>query len=143
MIKIEVKEATVVRPAEETPRRVLWSSSLDLLVGSNHVPTVYFYRRPTDGAANFFDVAVLKATLAKALVPFYPLAGRLRQNSDDNRIEIDCNAEGVLFVEAEADSALDDFGDFAPSPEFHGLIPAVDYSGGISSYPVLVLQVYI
>lgn len=138
MIDINVKESTLVRPAEETPRRRLWNSSLDLVVPSVHTPSVYFYR-PT-GAANFFDVAVVKAALSRALVPFYPMAGRLRRD-DDGRIEIDCNAKGVLFVVAETTSLIDDFGEFAPTPELRRLIPSVDYSAGISSYSLLILQV--
>ncbi|PON89335.1 Transferase [Trema orientale] len=135
---IKVREETMVKPAAETPRRVLWNSNLDLVIPSIHTPSVYFYR-PT-GAANFFDPSVMKQALSKALVPFYPMAGRLRRD-DDGRIEIDCNAEGVLFVEAESDSVIDDFGDFAPTPELRRLIPPVDYSGGIASYPLLLLQV--
>lgn len=73
-------------------------------------------------------------------MPFYPMAGRLKRD-EDGRIEIDCNAEGVLFVEAETDSAIDDFGDFAPTLELRQLIPAVDYSKGMESFPLLVLQV--
>jgi shikimate O-hydroxycinnamoyltransferase len=56
------------------------------------------------------------------------------------RIEINCNGEGVLFIEAETDSAMGDFVDFKPSDELRQLIPTVDYSD-ISSYPLLVLQV--
>lgn len=128
----------MVKPAAETPRRVLWNSNLDLVVPSIHTPSVYFYR--PNGAANFFDPDVLKQALGKALVPFYPMAGRLRRD-DDGRIEVDCNAEGVLLVEAQSNSVIDDFGDFAPTPELRRLIPPVDYSAGIESYPLLVLQV--
>ena len=39
------------------------------------------------------------------------------------------------------DTAVDDYGDFAPTVEFNRLIPAVDYTGGISSFPFVVLQV--
>ncbi|KAJ4822147.1 hypothetical protein Tsubulata_017298 [Turnera subulata] len=134
---INVKESTMVRPAEETPGRGLWNANVDLVVPRFHTPSVYFYR-PT-GAANFFDANVLKEALSRALVPFYPMAGRLRRD-EDGRIEIDCNAEGVLFVEAETTSVIDDFGDFAPTLELKQLIPAVDYSAGISSFPLLVLQ---
>jgi shikimate O-hydroxycinnamoyltransferase len=70
------------------------------------------------------------------------MAGRLRRD-EDGRIEINCNAEGVLFVEAETTSVIDDFTDFAPTLELKQLIPTVDYSGGISTYPLLVLQVCI
>nr|DAD44562.1 TPA_asm: hypothetical protein HUJ06_002792 [Nelumbo nucifera] len=48
---------------------------------------------------------------------------------------------GALFVEAETDSVIDDFGDFAPTMKVNQLIPTVDYSGDISSYPLLVLQI--
>ncbi|XP_051116316.1 shikimate O-hydroxycinnamoyltransferase [Andrographis paniculata] len=137
-MKIEIRDSTMVRPAAATPTVSLWNSNVDLVVPNFHTPSVYFYR-PT-GAENFFDAAVLKAALSRALVPFYPMGGRLKRD-EDGRIEIDCNGEGVLFVEAESDGTIDDFGDFAPTLELRRLIPAVDYSQGISSYALLVLQV--
>ena len=37
-------------------------------------------------------------------------------------MEIDCNGEGVLFVEADApDSTIADYGDFAPTMELSRL----------------------
>ncbi|PON92372.1 Transferase [Trema orientale] len=138
---IEVRETTIVKPAEETPERALWISNLDMLMARSHLPSVYFYRPATAArAADFFDPTILRGALGKALVPFYPMAGRLRC-CDDGRVEINCNAGGVLFVEAETDSVIDNFGDFAPTPELRSLIPTVDYSGGIASYPLLLLQV--
>ncbi|CAA7408104.1 unnamed protein product [Spirodela intermedia] len=137
-MKIYVRESTMVRPVLPTPQRALWNSNVDLVVPRFHTPSVYFYR--PDGSENFFHAGVLKEALAKALVPFYPMAGRLRRD-EDGRIEINCNGEGVLFVEAETDSTVDDFGDFAPTMELKRLIPAVDYSKDISTFPLLVLQV--
>lgn len=128
----------MVRPAQDSPRISLWNSNVDLVVPNFHTPSVYFYR-PT-GAQNFFDPKVLKDALSKALVPFYPMAGRLKRD-EDGRIEIDCNGEGVLLVLAQSNGVVDDFGDFAPTLELRRLIPAVDYSLGISSYALLVLQV--
>lgn len=137
-MKIDIKESTMVKPAQEIPRKSLWNSNVDLVVPNFHTPSVYFYR--PNGSPNFFDPKVLKEALSKALVPFYPMAGRLKRD-EDGRIEIDCNGEGVLLVEAESDGVIDDFGDFAPTLELRRLIPAVDYSQGISSYALLVLQV--
>ncbi|CAK9168869.1 unnamed protein product [Ilex paraguariensis] len=139
-MKIHVKDSTMVRPAEPTPAERLWNSNLDLLVARIHLLTVYFYR--PNGSVNFFDSRVLKNALSNVLVSFYPMAGRLGRD-EGGRIEINCNGEGVLFVEAETDSAIDDLGDgdFTPSLELRRLIPAVDYSGDISSYPLIVLQV--
>lgn len=135
---INVRESTMVSPAEETPRRALWNSNVDLVVPNFHTPSVYFYR--PNGASNFFDAGVLKEALSKALVPFYPMAARLRRD-EDGRVELDCQGQGVLFVEADTSTVVDDFGDFAPTLQLRQLIPAVDYSQGIETYPLLVLQV--
>nr|AFP49814.1 caffeoyl-CoA quinic acid caffeoyl transferase 4 [Coffea arabica] len=137
-MKITVKETAMVRPAQPTPTKRLWNSNLDLLVARIHILTVYFYK--PNGSANFFDTRVLKEALSNVLVSFYPMAGRLARD-EEGRIEIDCNGEGVLFVEAESDSSVDDFGDFAPSLELRRLIPTVDCSGDISSYPLVIFQV--
>ncbi|PON77790.1 Transferase [Parasponia andersonii] len=134
---INVKEKTMVKPAEKSPRQWLWMSILDMMNNPNHVPLIYFYR--SNGASNFFDANVLKQALSKVLVTFYPLAGRFRLDGG-GRIEIDCNDEGVLFVTAETSYVIDSVGDFAPTPEIRRLIPTVDYSLGISSYPFLLIQ---
>ncbi|KAG0526499.1 hypothetical protein BDA96_06G151300 [Sorghum bicolor] len=141
---ITVRRSTMVRPARETPRQRLWNSNLDLVVPRFHTPSVYFYRRG-DGAAapaeGFFDGERMRRALAEALVPFYPMAGRLARD-EDGRVEIDCNGEGVLFVEADApDVSVDDYGDFAPTMDLKRLIPTVDYTDDISAFPLLVLQV--
>ncbi|PON47908.1 Transferase [Trema orientale] len=135
---INIKEMTMVKPAEETPRHALWLSNLDLMTTSVHITNVYLYRN--NGAANFFETSLLKDALSKVLVPFYPLAGRFRHNNA-GRLEINCNSEGVLFVVAETCSIIDDFGDFAPTTELRRLTPAIDKSGGISSFPILAVQV--
>ncbi|KAH6794842.1 hydroxycinnamoyl-CoA shikimate/quinate hydroxycinnamoyl transferase [Perilla frutescens var. hirtella] len=137
-MKITVKESTMVKPMEETPSGSLWLSSLDLLMPATyHTRSVYFFR--SDGAANFFDTAVLKAALSRALVEFYPYAGRLRKN-DNGRIEINCNAEGALFVVAECDGAIDDLGGFTPRADV-SLVHKVDYSRGISTFPLSLRQI--
>ncbi|XP_016650483.1 PREDICTED: shikimate O-hydroxycinnamoyltransferase-like [Prunus mume] len=118
-VTVSIKESTMVKPAEEsTPRGSLLS-----------------------GDENFFDLVVLKQALSKALVLFYPMAGRYKLNDQNGRMEIDCNAEGVLFVVAESISAIDDFGDFVLNPNLRELIPGVDYAGGISSFRIFALQV--
>ena len=84
----------IVRPSQDTPNGSLCNSILDLLMTRYHVPTVY-YDKP-NGCSDFFDPGTLKEALSKILVPFYPVAGRL--GFDENgRLEIICNAEGVLF----------------------------------------------
>jgi len=132
---IIMKESIMVQSAEATPRKVLWNSDLDLLVGNYHTPTVYFYN--PNGASNFFHPNILKEALSKTLVLFYPMAARLRQG-DDHRVEIYCDGQGVLFVEAHATVAMDHF---THNLHHRNFIPAVDYSAGTETYPLVVLQV--
>nr|ADL62855.1 hydroxycinnamoyl-CoA transferase 2 [Cynara cardunculus var. scolymus] len=137
-MNINIKHSSFVQPSQPTPSSTIWTSNLDLVVGRIHILTVYFYR--PNGASNFFDADVMKKALADVLVSFYPMAGRISRDRN-GRLEINCNGEGVLFVEAELDSTLDDFGEFTPSPELRRLTPTVDYSGDISSYPLFFAQV--
>ncbi|PKU73040.1 hydroxycinnamoyltransferase 1 [Dendrobium catenatum] len=137
---INVRETVMVKPGAETPRRRIWNSNLDLVVPRFHTPSVYFYRRPEMEGDGFFNAQKLKDALAKTLVPFYPMAGRLAKD-EDGRVEIDCNAEGVLLVFAETNSTVEDFGDFAPTMEMKRLIPMVEYTDDISAFPLLVLQI--
>ncbi|XP_030491939.2 shikimate O-hydroxycinnamoyltransferase [Cannabis sativa] len=149
MIIIKEKERSMVKPSENTPRRRLWLSVLDQMNNPSHNPVIYFFRSsPSNNNNNFFDANILKHSLSKVLVPFYPIAGRLRPvqvhgggRGPHPRTEIDCNEEGVLFVTAETTAVIDDFGDFAPTPQLRRLTPTVDYSLGISSYPLLLIQV--
>ncbi|GJN33969.1 hypothetical protein PR202_gb22600 [Eleusine coracana subsp. coracana] len=131
-MKVEVVETTLVAPSEETPRRTLWLSNLDLAVPKTHTPLVYYYPKPEgadDGSPPFFDPARLREALARALVPFYPLAGRLA-TGPGGRIEIDCTGEGALFSVARADFTGDEvFRDFEPSPEARRLLVPFAESG--------------
>ncbi|XP_057787822.1 rosmarinate synthase-like [Salvia miltiorrhiza] len=135
---LNVKESTMVRPTSETPSGIMWLSNLDLhMPATYHSRSVYLYR--SNGAANFLDVALLKAALGRVLVDFYPVAGRL-EKADNGRFQINCNAEGVLFVEAECDAAVDDLSDFRARAPDLSLVPKVDYSRGISTWPLSLLQ---
>ncbi|MQL91303.1 hypothetical protein Taro_023913 [Colocasia esculenta] len=137
MALVKVVDSCMVVPEVETPKHRLWLSNLDLHAVSGYTANITVYR--FNGASDFFCREKLKASLSKALVPFYPLAGRLVRGND-GRPEVNCNAEGVLFLVAETDSTVDEFGDFIPTPEIRKmLVPAVP-----SSEPpciVLLLQV--
>uniref|UniRef100_A0A803Q8X2 Uncharacterized protein n=1 Tax=Cannabis sativa TaxID=3483 RepID=A0A803Q8X2_CANSA len=144
---MKIRKTTMVKPSAETPHHVLRNSILDQMVPRHiHVPTIYVYKPPIMSTLSlddqFFDSNILKDALSKVLVPFYPVAGRLI-TSKNGRIDIDCNGEGVLFIEAETSFVLDDFGDFVPSPKLRSLlVPSVDYSNGLSSYPLLLVTYF-
>ncbi|KAL6642498.1 hypothetical protein ACP70R_020679 [Stipagrostis hirtigluma subsp. patula] len=122
-----VVETCLVTPSEGTPREQLWLSPLDLLlVNRGHTPTVYLYRSG-GGGGGFFDAARLRKSLARALVDFYPLAGRLDVEDDGRRFVINCNAEGALLAVARSELTVDDLSGVRPSPELKRLfVPRVE-----------------
>ncbi|CAI0398098.1 unnamed protein product [Linum tenue] len=109
-----------------------------------HVPTVFFYRSSTSTRLRTTDSGLLdhlKDSLARTLVKFYPLAGRL-EPIGRGRFDLDCNGLGVLFIEAEAQTtSLDDLGDLSCCTDFQPLIPEVDYDRPIGEWPLLLVQV--
>uniref|UniRef100_A0A0E0PUE3 Uncharacterized protein n=1 Tax=Oryza rufipogon TaxID=4529 RepID=A0A0E0PUE3_ORYRU len=125
MATVEVLTSEVVAPAEETPAGAVWLSNLDLAARRGYTPTVYFYRRNGDDEAAFFAADAVRDGLARALVPFYPLAGRLglAGGGEDGRVQIDCTGEGAVFVTARSGHyALDDLmNEFVPCDEMRDL----------------------
>ncbi|WVZ48929.1 hypothetical protein U9M48_000319 [Paspalum notatum var. saurae] len=130
---VQVLESSFV-----APKKGLWLSPLDLMQGNRHTPTVYLYHRHRASSSDdFFDVTRLKASLAKALVIFYPLAERFAVD-DNGRPEISCNGEGALFVVAHSHRlTVDDVGNMKPSPELRRLlVPRVEPSSVIMAIQV-------
>ncbi|CAM6127027.1 unnamed protein product [Calypogeia fissa] len=136
-MNITTRTSTMVPPISETPHMDVWNSNVDLL-RSMHIATVYFYR--STGAPDFFDGDIMREAIGKALVLFFPAAGRLARQ-EDGRTAIRCEGQGVLFVEADSDACIDDFGDFACQPAIQQLITPVQTTDGIPSYPLYLFQV--
>ncbi|XP_048548549.1 putrescine hydroxycinnamoyltransferase 1-like isoform X3 [Triticum urartu] len=121
--EVQVVESCFVTPAVDTLRKALWLSALDLMLANRgYNPLVHFYRRcpGTETTDDFFSVTKLKTALGKALVGFYPMAGRLRVDAD-GRLEIGCNSKGMLFLVARSQLTIDDFSDLKPSPRLRRL----------------------
>ncbi|XP_021747917.1 anthranilate N-benzoyltransferase protein 2-like [Chenopodium quinoa] len=101
MSSIKVKKSTMVCPAKVTPKGSLWLSKIDMIIRTpySHTNVLLFYP-PNNNKP--FDPNIFKEALSKALVPFYPMAGRLKFNHENGRYEIDCNAKGALFIDCNA-----------------------------------------
>ncbi|XP_024358955.1 shikimate O-hydroxycinnamoyltransferase [Physcomitrium patens] len=120
---------------------VLSCSICDNFVRPTHVRTLYLYRETSPGA-NEHVTTRLKAALAKLLVVFYPMAGRVRRAEGNIGYEIHCNNKGVVWVDAEVDGTIDDFENFQPNYVFNKLlVPTVDYSVSIEFQPVQIIQI--
>ncbi|XP_021766406.1 benzyl alcohol O-benzoyltransferase-like [Chenopodium quinoa] len=141
VLNITRGEPEIVCPAEPTPRELKPLSDIDDQEGLRfQMPGIMFYR--ADPSMEGKDpVKVVKDALANALVFFYPYAGRLVEGPK-RKLIVDCNGEGVPFIEAEADATLEDFGD-----EIHPPFPLEDLfydipgTDGMLGTPLFIVQV--
>ncbi|KAJ9169406.1 hypothetical protein P3X46_017608 [Hevea brasiliensis] len=104
-MEIEVKliSRELIKPSSPTPNhlRHLQLSFLDQIQVPVAMPFVLFYTKNETTKNNLARCNQAKKSLSEALTIFYPLAGRVKGNS-----YIDCNDEGALFVEAQANCQL-------------------------------------
>ncbi|KAK9124572.1 hypothetical protein Sjap_014174 [Stephania japonica] len=81
-IAVDVKEITVITPSEATPSHVLPLSTLDSQLFLRFTIEYLLLYRPHHHHSRHHTAARLKHALARSLVPYYPLAGRLRPRPD-------------------------------------------------------------
>jgi hypothetical protein len=135
------KPVVLVAPSLPTPKELLYLSNIDDQAGLRfHIPAICFYR--FNPAKKDDDPArIIREALAKGLVLYYPLAGRLRE-APAGKLAVDCTGEGVLFVEADVDVSLEDFGGLHPPfPGWGDLLHDVPGSQAITNSPLVLVQV--
>ncbi|MFJ8010052.1 acyltransferase [Streptomyces fagopyri] len=91
----------LVRAGTGTGARVRLSG-YDLLTGPWYTPMTFFYRNTLDGAE-------LRASLARTLRRYPPLAGRLTRDRDGG-LSVLCNDAGVRFTEAVSPEPMREYG---------------------------------
>ncbi|XP_027365767.1 benzyl alcohol O-benzoyltransferase [Abrus precatorius] len=136
------REAELVAPAKPTPREVKLLSDIDDQDGLRfQIPVIQFYRYDPSKAGKD-PVEVIRKALAETLVFYYPFAGRLREGPG-RKLMVDCTGEGVMFIEADADVTLKQFGDALqpPFPCLEELLFDVPGSGDVLNSPLLLIQV--
>ncbi|GJN12129.1 hypothetical protein PR202_ga30381 [Eleusine coracana subsp. coracana] len=117
------------------------STPLSLVVPAQPTPDGNIPLTSTDKSRLFHEPAeTIRRSLSRALVHYYPIAGRVAVGADDAYLA--CTGEGVAFVPATANCTLQDVR-FLHTPL---LIPlsdlAVQYSGRCGpSDPLLMMQV--
>ncbi|KAJ0084057.1 hypothetical protein Patl1_29412 [Pistacia atlantica] len=138
------KAPELISPAAPTPQEFKKLSDIDDQEGLKfHVPSLFFYKNSPSPAFEGKDpVKVIREALSKALVFYYPLAGRLREG-ENRKLLVDCNGEGILFTEADANVKLEHFGDEiqVPCPYLDQLLYNVPGSDGTLGCPLLLIQV--
>ncbi|KAJ0021745.1 hypothetical protein Pint_30878 [Pistacia integerrima] len=134
----------LITPASSTPRVIKKFSDIDDQEGlRHHVQFLFFYKNNPSPAMKGKDpVKVIREPLSRALVFYYPLAGRLKE-AMNRKFVVDWTGEGVLFIEADANVKLEHFGDEiqVPCPYLNQLLYKVPGSEGIVDCPLLSIQV--
>ncbi|KAH7516915.1 acyl transferase 4 [Ziziphus jujuba] len=93
---------SLVRPWEKTPLTRLDLSVMDKIpVLRCMARTVHVYRYGNDEGAG---CRVIREALSRALVPYYPLGGRLIQSAAE--LQVECCGQGVWLVEAYTSATL-------------------------------------
>ncbi|GAV56756.1 Transferase domain-containing protein [Cephalotus follicularis] len=131
----------LIEPAvEQTPRELLHLSYADGQLRYN-IPIILFYKN-NPSMKGKDPVNSIREALGRALVYYYPLAGRLGEGPD-KKLMVDCTGEGILFVEAEANIKHEQLGDsiYPPCGSFDEFLYNVSGSEGILNCPLLLFQV--
>ncbi|KAJ0962801.1 hypothetical protein J5N97_027923 [Dioscorea zingiberensis] len=103
---VVIGEPELISPESPTPVESKYLSNLDDQPSyRNHMPFIHYYN-PRRAGERRDPATVIRRALSKALVHYYPLAGRLR-HGEKGKLVVDCCAEGVVFREADADVTLD------------------------------------
>ncbi|XP_054796678.1 benzyl alcohol O-benzoyltransferase-like [Prosopis cineraria] len=141
LFKVRRRQPEMVAPAKATPREVKNLSDIDDQGSLRfQIPVIQFYRN-NPSMRGRDPVEVIRKALAETLVFYYPFAGRL-QEGPNRKLMVDCNGDGVVFIEADADVTLEEFGDLQPPfPCFEELLYDVPGTSDILDTPLLLIQV--
>ncbi|CAM0885678.1 unnamed protein product [Alopecurus aequalis] len=140
-VAITKSPPVVVRPSEPVPATDdINLSSYDKYLVSNPTTVLLVFEHPIQD-----PVETIKSGLSRALVHYYPVAGRLAAGSTAGEIIIKCTRGegGVSFVAASANCAIKDVQDMSdPSLKEELLVsyPAADGSCRFSD-PLVLMQV--
>ncbi|KAH7567229.1 hypothetical protein JRO89_XS07G0035200 [Xanthoceras sorbifolium] len=130
-------QPSLIFPDTPTPNHSLYLSNLDdqkFLRFS--IKYLYLFKKSV-------SLDVLKYSLSKLLVDYYPLAGRLRTSrEDDQKLEVDCNGEGAVFASAFMDISAEEFLELSrkPNRSWRKLLYKVE-AHSFLDVPPLVVQV--
>ncbi|KAK7337865.1 hypothetical protein VNO77_18453 [Canavalia gladiata] len=139
---VKRKQPELIAPAKATPREVKQLSDIDDQQGLRfQIPFIQIYGNNASMGGKD-PVEVIRDAISQTLVFYYPFAGRLREHAG-RKLVVDCTGEGILFIEADADVTLHQFGHvlYPPFPCFHELLYDVPGSQGITDSPLLLIQV--
>lgn len=136
------KPAVLVPPSLPTPNEFLYLSNIDDQAAYRCLAAILqFYPSNPLKKGNNDPARVIREALEKVLVHYYPFAGRFR-NAPAGKLMVDCNGEGALFLEADADVTLEELGELrAPFPHWDDLLHPEIVSKDVTKSPIILIQV--
>ncbi|KAM1145388.1 hypothetical protein ACFX19_038043 [Malus domestica] len=139
VLQVKRMQPELITPAKPTPRETKFLSDIDDKESLRfQVSVIMCYKNSPSLNESRNPIKVIREALSRALVYYYPLAGRLRERPN-RKLMVDCNGEGILFVKASADVTLEQLGDkISLLEEFLFNFPGSD---GIIGCPLLLVQV--
>ncbi|XP_047963825.1 benzyl alcohol O-benzoyltransferase-like [Salvia hispanica] len=138
------KSPELLYPAESTPHEFKYLSDIDdQTFLRTYVRGINFYKK-NPSMEGKDPVKIIRKAISKALVFYYPLAGRLRERTC-RKLVVECTGQGVVFVEADADATLQHLGVdalYPPFPNSNDLVLDVPNNLGIlDDIPLMFIQV--
>ncbi|XP_020600348.1 omega-hydroxypalmitate O-feruloyl transferase-like [Phalaenopsis equestris] len=147
MMKVSRSTPVILHPSEPTPTAPYFLSNLDqnltVLIKTFHCFPSTARRSITGGDDDNHISNILRTSLQKVLVHFYPFTGRLSIAADRKLFVRFGDDDGVPFVEATADSSLEQLGDISDALNSENLLQLVyspQPSHDILQLPLLAVQ---
>lgn len=145
-MKVQLQSKKFIKPSTPTPpnSRTHKISFIDEHAPKMYIPLILYYPAPPNANNEHLFSSTcnqLEKSLAQTLVQFYPLAGRYNK---DLHI-VNCNDEGVEFVEAKVDFHLHEILERAakldPEQQLNSFIPSEICINEEITDPLLAIQV--
>ncbi|XP_059639218.1 pelargonidin 3-O-(6-caffeoylglucoside) 5-O-(6-O-malonylglucoside) 4'''-malonyltransferase-like [Cornus florida] len=141
-MEVQILSRKLIKPSSPTPDhlRTYKLSFFDQLAPLAHVPFLFFYTAPaaTNTAKDINIHKQLETSLSQTLTRFYPLAGRYIKDE----LLIDCNDEGVAYLEAQVNCELSEIvGERIPTRLVDHFVPRDIGAATLATSPIVGIQV--
>ncbi|XP_006350348.1 methanol O-anthraniloyltransferase-like [Solanum tuberosum] len=136
------RKPELIVPQNKIPKKILYLSDIDDQEGLRfQMPILMFYKYNSSMKGKD-HAKIIKDGLSKTLVFYYPLAGRIIEGPN-RKLMVNCNSEGIMFIEADANVELEKLGDsiLPPCPYLEELLYNEPGSVGIIGCPLMLVQV--
>ncbi|XXG62210.1 hypothetical protein AAC387_Pa05g0620 [Persea americana] len=139
-LRVSIHRSSTVYPSGPSDGRSMFLSNIDQVLNFD-VETIHFFAANPDFPAEAVG-EMLEEAVGRLLVAYDFLAGRLKYNLEEERLEIECNGAGVGFSVGSSELELEEIGDLVfPNPAFRQLVAKKSDKLGMEDRPLMHFQV--